>query len=275
MSELNYLSELLREKMMLELLPVLFPNADRLVEGELARVRSKIYHADFHSERTTKLPEPTGELVLAIDKVYVPAKEHPDYNFVGRILGPRGMTAKELERGTGCKIMIRGKGSMRDTIKEKKCQGKPNYEHLDDDLHVLIQCEDTQERAAIKIADAVDQVTKLLVPPKDKGIDELKRKQLMELAILNGTYRPPLAQQKSRPMQSMMPVPQQQKSMPYVETSSGGTSSSTSNGSPLPYVPPARRRSQMQMEFSAPPPQLTYFPPPMSYCLSPPRFPSC
>ena len=36
------------------------------------------------------------------------------YNFVGRILGPRGMTAKQLEQETKCKIMVRGKGSMRD-----------------------------------------------------------------------------------------------------------------------------------------------------------------
>jgi protein quaking len=39
------------------------------------------------------------------------------FNFVGRILGPRGMTAKELEQYTGCKIMVRGKGSMRDKSK--------------------------------------------------------------------------------------------------------------------------------------------------------------
>lgn len=39
------------------------------------------------------------------------------YNFVGRILGPRGMTAKQLEQETGCKIMVRGKGSMRDRKK--------------------------------------------------------------------------------------------------------------------------------------------------------------
>ena len=38
----------------------------------------------------------------------------PQFNFVGRILGPRGMTTKELEQYTGCKIMVRGKGSMRD-----------------------------------------------------------------------------------------------------------------------------------------------------------------
>lgn len=69
-------------------------------------------------------------------------------------------------------------------------RGKPNYEHLDDELHVLIQCEDTKERASIKIANAANQIKKLLVPPAAQGIDELKRKQLMELAIINGTYRP-------------------------------------------------------------------------------------
>jgi len=36
---------------------------------------------------------------------------------VGRILGPRGMTTKQLEQETGCKIMVRGKGSMRDKKK--------------------------------------------------------------------------------------------------------------------------------------------------------------
>lgn len=42
------------------------------------------------------------------------------FNFVGRILGPRGMTAKQLEQETGCKIMVRGKGSMRDKKKVRK-----------------------------------------------------------------------------------------------------------------------------------------------------------
>ena len=44
------------------------------------------------------------------------------FNFVGRILGPRGMTAKQLEQDTGCKIMVRGMGSMRD---KKKVGRKP------------------------------------------------------------------------------------------------------------------------------------------------------
>lgn len=43
------------------------------------------------------------------------------FNFVGRILGPRGLTAKQLEAETGCKIMVRGKGSMRDKKKVSFC----------------------------------------------------------------------------------------------------------------------------------------------------------
>lgn len=41
------------------------------------------------------------------------------FNFVGRILGPRGLTAKQLEAETGCKIMVRGKSSMRDKKKAR------------------------------------------------------------------------------------------------------------------------------------------------------------
>ncbi|VDM49641.1 unnamed protein product [Toxocara canis] len=63
------------------------------------------------------LPEPEGEPIIAQEKVYISCKEHPEYNFVGRILGPRGMTAKQLEQETGCKIMVRGRGSMRDRRK--------------------------------------------------------------------------------------------------------------------------------------------------------------
>lgn len=41
-------------------------------------------------------------------KVPIPIKEYPDYNFIGLIIGPRGMTQKQMERDTGCKVCIRG-----------------------------------------------------------------------------------------------------------------------------------------------------------------------
>ncbi|XP_037943569.1 protein held out wings [Teleopsis dalmanni] len=155
---------------------------------EIARVRASLFQINGVKKEPLMLPEPEGAPITLNEKVYVPVREHPDFNFVGRILGPRGMTAKQLEQETGCKIMVRGKGSMRDKKKEDANRGKPNWEHLSDELHVLITVEDTENRAKVKLAQAVAEVQKLLVPQAE-GEDELKKRQLMELAIINGTYR--------------------------------------------------------------------------------------
>lgn len=94
-------------------------------------------------------------------------------------------------------------------VQEEANRGKPNWEHLNDELHVLITVEDTPNRATVKIARAIEEVQKLLVPVvssaqesawtvevvivylflQTEGEDELKKRQLMELAIINGTYR--------------------------------------------------------------------------------------
>lgn len=49
-------------------------------------------------------------------------------------------------------------------FQEDANRGKPNWEHLSDDLHVLITVEDTENRATVKLAQAVAEVQKLLVP---------------------------------------------------------------------------------------------------------------
>lgn len=49
-------------------------------------------------------------------------------------------------------------------FKEEQNRGKPNWEHLNEDLHVLITVEDAQNRAEIKLKRAVEEVKKLLVP---------------------------------------------------------------------------------------------------------------
>ncbi|PIO54635.1 hypothetical protein TELCIR_23996, partial [Teladorsagia circumcincta] len=72
------------------------------------------------------------------------------YNFVGRILGPRGMTAKQLEEDTGCKIMS-------GTRRERSNDTEP--------LHVLIQCEDYEKKAHQKMRNAVEAINQLLHPP--------------------------------------------------------------------------------------------------------------
>ncbi|KAK7480751.1 hypothetical protein BaRGS_00028012, partial [Batillaria attramentaria] len=122
---------------------------------EINRVRVALFH--HQGKKELNLPEPHGPVVTLSEKLFVPVKDHPDFNFVGRILGPRGMTAKELEQYTGCKIMVRGKGSMRDKGKEEQNRGKANWEHLNEDLHVLITVEDTRNRAELKLAKAVEE----------------------------------------------------------------------------------------------------------------------
>lgn len=49
-------------------------------------------------------------------------------------------------------------------------RGKPNWEHLSEDLHVLIQCEDTKNRATIKLKRTAAEVKKLLVPSVSEKI---------------------------------------------------------------------------------------------------------
>ena len=39
------------------------------------------------------------------------------FNFVGRLLGPRGLTLKRMQSETGCRMTIMGRGSVRDPIK--------------------------------------------------------------------------------------------------------------------------------------------------------------
>ncbi|XP_063773605.1 KH domain-containing RNA-binding protein QKI isoform X1 [Pseudophryne corroboree] len=206
----DYLMQLMNDKKLMSSLPNfcgIFNHLERLLDEEISRVRKDMYNDTLNGsnpeKRCTELPDGIGPIVQLQEKLYVPVKEYPDFNFVGRILGPRGLTAKQLEAETGCKIMVRGKGSMRDKKKavtnmlecsmlalnkEEQNRGKPNWEHLNEDLHVLITVEDAQNRAEMKLRRAVEEVKKLLVPAAE-GEDSLKKMQLMELAILNGTYR--------------------------------------------------------------------------------------
>lgn len=190
----DYLMQLMNDKKLMSSLPNfcgIFNHLERLLDEEISRVRKDMYNDTLNGsteKKSSELPDAVGPIVQLQEKLYVPVKEYPDFNFVGRILGPRGLTAKQLEAETGCKIMVRGKGSMRDKKKEEQNRGKPNWEHLNEDLHVLITVEDAQNRAEIKLKRAVEEVNKLLVPAAE-GEDSLKKMQLMELAILNGTYR--------------------------------------------------------------------------------------
>ncbi|KAF5731055.1 branchpoint-bridging protein-like [Tripterygium wilfordii] len=116
------------------------------------------------------------------EKLYIPMKEFPGYNFIGLIIGPRGNTQKRMERETGSKIVIRGKGSVKEGRLQQKRDLKPDPSE-NEDLHVLVEAE-TQESL-----DAGVEMVKKLLQPVDEVLNEHKRQQLRELAALNGTIR--------------------------------------------------------------------------------------
>ncbi|PAA64328.1 hypothetical protein BOX15_Mlig000586g1, partial [Macrostomum lignano] len=189
----EYLQELLKDKKNLQSLPNLFNHLDKILETEITRVRSQLFHFNGAKRASDDLPEGEGPIVTVQEKVFIPVKDNPSYNFVGRLLGPRGMTAKQLETDLDCKIMVRGKGSMRDKKKEDQNRGKPNWEHLAEELHVLICVEDHQNRAEMKAKRAAEEIKAFLeqAVKMPESEDRLKQMQLMEVAVLNETNRAP------------------------------------------------------------------------------------
>ncbi|KAK2983265.1 hypothetical protein RJ640_009279 [Escallonia rubra] len=108
-----------------------------------------------------------------VKKLYIPVKEFPTYNFVGIILGPRGNTHKRMEKESGAKILLRGKGAV------SKVADPSDSE----DLHVCIEADNQESLNA-----AVAMVENLLIP-RGEGENDHKRAQLQELAKLKGIYK--------------------------------------------------------------------------------------
>ncbi|CAK9147327.1 unnamed protein product [Ilex paraguariensis] len=78
---------------------------------------------------------PNMKRIIRLD---VPVEKFPNYNFVGRILGPRGNSLKRVEAMTECRIYIRGRGSVKDSV---KVMPRVVLAHLlaDGDMHLPLQ----------------------------------------------------------------------------------------------------------------------------------------
>ncbi|VDP12734.1 unnamed protein product [Onchocerca flexuosa] len=110
------------------------------------------------------------------DKVWIPQENHPEINFVGLLIGPRGNTLKALEAETGAKIIIRGKGSVKEGKLGRREGPMPGE---NEPLHAYVTGTDYTITSIINEA--------LMIPD---GQNELRKLQLRELALLNGTLRP-------------------------------------------------------------------------------------
>ena len=118
------------------------------------------------------------------DKYYIPTEDYPDINFVGLLLGPRGNTLKKLQQESGCKISIRGRGSVRSG---KAAADLPKGAmNMNEPLHCIIIA-DVEDKIPLGIKACESIVVKAITSPE--GQNDLKRGQLRELAVLNGTLR--------------------------------------------------------------------------------------
>ncbi|XP_046673760.1 splicing factor 1-like isoform X1 [Homalodisca vitripennis] len=123
-------------------------------------------------------------IIRVSDKVMIPQDDHPDINFVGLLIGPRGNTLKSMERDTGAKIIIRGKGSVKEgKVGRKDGQPLPGE---DEPLHAYVTANNPEcvKKAVDRIKEIIRQGVE--VP---EGQNDLRRMQLRELALLNGTLR--------------------------------------------------------------------------------------
>eukprot|EP00347_Sterkiella_histriomuscorum_P010562 403375811 len=82
--------------------------------------------------------QPEGQRFKA--KIYLP--RNTGINYVGLLIGPKGIYQKKLEEQTGCKILIRGRGSHK--------EGHPMQNNDQEDQHVLVigETEDRTQNAA-------------------------------------------------------------------------------------------------------------------------------
>ncbi|CAN6696389.1 unnamed protein product [Malus baccata var. baccata] len=107
---------------------------------------------------------PSSYIVKRILRLDIPVDSFPNFNFVGRLLGPRGNSLKRVEASTGCRVYIRGKCSIRDIDKEESLRGRPGYEHLNDPLHIIIEAELPANIVDMRLRQAKQIIEELLKP---------------------------------------------------------------------------------------------------------------
>ena len=80
-----------------------------------------------------------GDTTKIKKKIYIPKTQ--GINYVGLLIGPKGTYQKRLEQQSGCKILVRGKGTQK--------EGMPPQNDDHEEQHVLIigDTEDNVKRA--------------------------------------------------------------------------------------------------------------------------------
>ena len=126
------------------------------------------------------------------------------FNFVGKLLGPKGNSLKRLQEETLTKMAVLGKGSMRDKAREEELRlsKDPKYLHLSEDLHVEVTAFAPPAEAHARLSYALTEVRKYLIPDSN---DQIRQLQMKELEILSNMSADPSLNQTPS-LQSLQPL---------------------------------------------------------------------
>ncbi|KAH8285273.1 hypothetical protein KR054_007072 [Drosophila jambulina] len=137
------------------------------------RIPGKEFYADVFKQKPMKITQ----------KVFVPVKQYPKFNFVGKILGPKGNSLRRLQDETQCKIAIKGRSSIRDRSKAEELgnSGDPRYAHLQKDLFLVVSTVAPPAEGYARIAYALAEIRKYLIPDKNDEVSHEQLRELMEM----------------------------------------------------------------------------------------------
>lgn len=131
------------------------------------------YEQGYYGMPTVQIPStlPADKAKL-MRKIYIP--KNNNFNYTGFIIGPKGTNQKRLEEETGCKILVRGKGSQKEGTSTSQADES-------DELHVLVTADNPET-----LAKGVQEIEKIIFADESTR-NELKRFQLQLNAQLKNS----------------------------------------------------------------------------------------
>ena len=154
------------------------PSPDPIFDRTGTRVNTRV------ARRKQRLEQEKTELLDSLKpkvpqrqwrKLIVPIDKYPGYNFFGAIIGPRGSAQKRMEKESGCKIVIRGKGAIKEGM--GRHDGKPLGPEDEEPMHVLIEGPDEES------VDRAQALVEVVLDPYSENAVQNKEKQMRELAL--------------------------------------------------------------------------------------------
>ncbi|CAI5437982.1 unnamed protein product [Caenorhabditis angaria] len=150
-----------------------FRNARRLLNSEKERLENNIdpEWLEVDIEKPVKV----------VKKILVPSYRHPQFNFIGKVLGPKGVTLQTLCKTHKCHIYILGRGSTKDREKEAEllASGDPEHAHFGGPLHLKVETVAPSYVAYQRVANVIQELSRILqpinedtTPPQFKNLKE-------------------------------------------------------------------------------------------------------